>query len=369
MNVDYFKILALPQNETITIMSQASNWVGKSKNLEQAILKGSLDVGLVFLVSFILYSRASLVLSSNHFICHLIPTILLLYVLYRFFFPLELRVQWLHTLHLVLITPFSPVTFRDGFIGDILTSTVRLVVPLTTSIVYIIIATLSFFIAGQLPASETSWWRSHEAVQGVLIPLLSLYPLCIRLMQCLRRTVETNSRWPHLGNALKYSSAIFVTSLGIFRPSVRASVLWIFAFIGATLFQFTWDITMDWGLVSKVKISGLRKGTLWEDFTSYRIRSSRLLGSEGVYVVIAVVNLCLRFAWSLTLMPEALFSDNRMADRLLAHIEPLVASLEILRRMMWAVLRVEWEHIETSADANNNSEDMSVGLDMLEVRE
>ena len=90
--------------------------------------------------------------------------------------------------------------------------------------------------------------------------------------------------------------------------------------------------------------------------------------SERIYYFIAFTNLCFRFAWSLTLMPEVLFSDNTVSSTLLAHVEPVVASIEIVRRMLWAILRVEWEHIETGGAVLDISVDQdSYSLDMDKV--
>ena len=36
---------------------------------------------------------------------------------------------------------------------------------------------------------------------------------------------------------------------GLYHPDARQNPLWIFAFIFATMYQFTWDIFMDWDLV------------------------------------------------------------------------------------------------------------------------
>ena len=337
LNVDYLTLLSIPSQNATSVTSRASNWIGLSKELEKAILRSSLDLGLVFLCTFILYSRASQLLTTTHFLCHFLPTFLLFYVFYRFFFPFRSMGPWLETLGIVLGSPFKQVTFRESFIGDVLTSIVRVIVPLTVSCMYIVSATYAFFIEGEIPTSESLWWQHHTALQSYVVPFISLYPLWIRLVQCLRRLAETGKRWPHVGNAAKYSSALIVSSIGIFRPHVRSSGFWVLGFVLATLFQFWWDIFMDWGLLKRSSRA----------YLGYRLRPERVMKSERIYYFIALTNLCFRFAWSLTLMPEVLFSDNTVSSTLLAHVEPVVASIEIVRRMLWAILRVEWEHIET----------------------
>jgi hypothetical protein len=325
--------------------------VAWSREFERHILRASLDLSLAFLGSFILYSRTTALLSSSHFVAHFMPTSLLMYMLYRFFFPVQDRYPWLDMLAIVLRAPFGQVTFRESFIGDVLTSIVRVIVPLTTSLIYILVATFSFFITGELPDSEQLWWQHHPFFKSVLVPALTLFPLWIRLVQCLRRFVETGRRWPHLGNASKYSSALVVSSIGMFRPHMRSTVVWLLGFIGSTLFQLYWDVFMDWGLLVVVKPEPSPSSSSVQAVSSsilgYRLRPNRMVRSPSAYYAIATLNLCLRFAWSLTLLPEALVADDAVSNTILAHIEPIVASLEIVRRMVWAILRVEWEHIET----------------------
>ena len=56
-------------------------------------------------------------------------------------------------------------------------------------------------------------------------------------------------RWPHLGNALKYATAMSVSLFGTFQPQMKSSWVWVFCFVYATLYQFTWDVVMDWDLL------------------------------------------------------------------------------------------------------------------------
>ena len=332
VNINYLALLELPLR---TIPGELS-WTEKSVVLERTVLKASQHLSLVFATTFILYSRATFFFGANHFISNAIPSFLMFYILYHIFFPIDLRRDWLAMLQHVFLSPFSSVSFRDSFVGDVLTSIVRVIIPLTMSILYLSIAFFSFLIAGQVSDRESLWWQHHILVQSILLPLITLYPLCIRLFQCLRRVVETGHRWPHMANAAKYASALLVSSLGTFNPTLRHYMLWRIAFVAATLYQYVWDITMDWGLLT---LEGSQLG----------LRSVRLLGPYRLYIVIAILNFILRFAWSLTLLPEAVSSDEHVVSTLLSHIEPVVASLEICRRMGWAILRVEWEHIESDS--------------------
>lgn len=138
-------------------------------------------------------------------------------------------------------------------------------------------------------------WQHSTAYRYILIPFLTLSPLWIRLMQCLRRSVETGNRWPHYFNALKYTSAIIVFSFSLFRVGIQQNPLWILGLICATCYQFIWDITMDWGLIQ------------WNNRDQrFEFRKERSLGSTKWYLAIMAGNFLLRFSWAITLMPEDL---------------------------------------------------------------
>lgn len=40
-----------------------------------------------------------------------------------------------------------------------------------------------------------------------------------------------------------------VALFGTFRPQLHNSPLWVLSFIFATLYQYTWDVVMDWDLL------------------------------------------------------------------------------------------------------------------------
>jgi hypothetical protein len=68
-----------------------------------------------------------------------------------------------------------------------------------------------------------------------------------------------------------------------------------------------------------------------------------------VYTVAAVFNAFFRFAWMLTILPTGLSGkteDMTFLQMVSAHAGPLVASAEVVRRMVWGWLRMEYEHIE-----------------------
>ena len=94
-------------------------------------------------------------------------------------------------------------------------------------------------------------------------------------------------------------------------------------------------------------------------FGGLALRKHRLLGPLYIYFIIMIGNLILRFAWTLTLVQQAAYFNTKNADvgedaytlssllsALFNHLTPMIAAAEVLRRMVWGFLRVEWEHIE-----------------------
>lgn len=165
---------------------------------------------------------------------------------------------------------------------------------LSFSIAYVIL-TAYWWVSNHLNRAESvhsPTWEHSQFYRFCLIPFLTLFPLWIRLMQCLRRSVETGKRWPHYFNALKYCSAMVVFSFAAFRPHIQTNPIWILGLVGATCYQFAWDITMDWGLVQLSPDGRLI------------VRRQRSVCSDAGYAGIALFNFILRFSWAITFLPD-----------------------------------------------------------------
>ena len=222
---------------------------------ESLVLTAAQDNAIALLLAFVIFNEfvyGPLVQKDGSMsTAHIIPVFLFVYALYHIFLPIRERYIWIDMVKQVILAPFYPVRFRDGYIGDILTSTVRVSIQISFSILYSLMMLKAIVLYDDNLAADMSisWWNCNSIFKRVLIPFLTLWPLIVRLLQCLRRAVETGSRWPHYANALKYTSSITVISFGVFNREYRKVPLWKFSFVFATLFQFVWDITMDWGLV------------------------------------------------------------------------------------------------------------------------
>ncbi len=153
----------------------------------------------------------------------------------------------------------------------------------------------------------------------------------------------------------------------MFDPSVKQSPLWLTCFFVTTLYQVWWDVFMDWGLLEIDPNFGYYRhngstgacGRCWGLFWwwPYTLRSRRLYDHAWVYHVIFGLNFCLRFVGMMTLMPTVYLSrttglivDAYKDTDFQLFSGSLVASAEIFRRTIWALLRLEWEVIKTTSE-------------------
>jgi hypothetical protein len=96
-------------------------------------------------------------------------------------------------------------------------------------------------------------------------------------------------------------------------------------FVSSSLYSFFWDVYMDWGL-GRPKFQFLGPRLMYPSRSSY-------------YATIGV-DLVLRFAWVLTLVPPN--SGARFA--LPQYLTAVSMMMELFRRTIWGFLRLENEH-------------------------
>jgi hypothetical protein len=94
---------------------------------------------------------------------------------------------------------------------------------------------------------------------------------------------------------------------------------WIVMYVVATLYSYSWDISMDWGL-----------GDRSEGFLRRRL----MYPSRTFYCLCAVLDLFGRCAWTLTFLGA---EGGPFAGTLYTeYLNPVLAAVEILRRTMWS---------------------------------
>lgn len=270
---------------------------------------------------------------------------------------------WLRTLGR-LATPSlrQTITFSDVMVADVLTSFAKVLRDVWLSLVV-----LGYLFAGQRLDDHVLW----RAEAHLAVPILISVPYMVRLRQCLCEYLTM----PHprssrpLYNALKYTSALPVIWLrsGASPSSRSVELLWYACVLLNTLFSFWWDVTNDWGLdllqpasframLSQSRLPPLhRRSTsdthddsveLLRRGTSHTRQPSVLRAPEkplplptSVYWILLVVNLVLRFTWSLKLSSHWHYLLEWQRGLL------LLEALELVRRSIWVLLRVEWEHV------------------------
>jgi len=303
---------------------------------------------------------------------HVFPISLFFYIAYRTLTPWRKRKFLFIAVYEVIVAPFGSTAFKEGFVGDVLTSTVRPLIDLSFSMLY--------FLGG-----VSGWYSSIEyldltkdSIEGtmlfsrIIVPSVTILPLWWRFCQNLQRSYDTRERWPHLGNALKYAAAATVSLYGLFHKNAKNHIVWIFAFVFATLYQFWWDIFMDWDLVriQRINKKARKEAKLFSFFFNYSISFRRplLYQRRSFYIAIALANFVLRFFWTLTLIPEG--GEEAWQNTIQVRLSPVLAGAEICRRCVWAFLRVENEHLHTYGTAIDDNftvdEAVAIGSEQMQ---
>ncbi|KNC55618.1 xenotropic and polytropic murine leukemia virus receptor xpr1 [Thecamonas trahens ATCC 50062] len=232
---------------------------------------------------------------------------------------------WLLTRSLRTISaPFFAVTFADNLIGDYMTSLVK--------VLYDAEYLACFYLSGDWLNNDFS--QCQETNRKYALPVLTALPLVWRFLQCLRRYRDSGDAWPHLGNAGKYAVATVAVTLGAFHSDWKSygheysapRVAWLALLVFSTLYAYSWDICMDWGL-------------MWWADGKVHVRKQFHYGSLWVYALAAVLNLFGRFVWMLTLITAPV--QSAINHELAVFVYALV---EVIRRSVWALLRIEHEH-------------------------
>lgn len=118
-------------------------------------------------------------------------------------------------------------------------------------------------------------------------------PAWFRFLQCLRRYRDTLQWFPHLVNGGKYFfslAQIFIYFSYRHYSGYRLKAAYIVVSIMTSLFTFSWDVYMDWGLLRFGKYGG---GAFGHPF----LRPELVYSWEWVYYVAIVLDFLTRFSW------------------------------------------------------------------------
>jgi len=256
--------------------------------------------------------------------------------------------------------PFYAVSFLDNLVGDVLTSLAK---PLQ-----IVPSAVCYFLS---PHPQTTHSVARFKEHGNLCPkwehsfvnpFIAAMPFVFRALQCLRRYYDTrdvpttcgkNVKNKHLWNFGKYTASLLVVFISGFVGDSPTAVVCVSGF--ATIYAATWDIGLDWGLTFHDLLSCGRK--IPESNSSSNLQRSSAQMEDGSakierhflprsYWLAAVFDILARLSWLQTLMPADILTDNIIVR------ESLIVgtlALEIFRRSVWAVLRIEYEQVSNAS--------------------
>ena len=178
----------------------------------------------------------------------------------------------------ILSSPFIFVYFSDFFLADQFNSSIAIFLDIEYLICYL----------------TTDPWSGTDINRNVCMssangirPIVSLLPASWRFLQCLRCFYDTYNP-KHLVNAGKYFSFLPVV---VFAALIKVDAPWVIicwyasAFIHG-VYTFLWDITGDWGLMT-IKCAFFQRKLAY--------------GYKAVYVLALMLDLMLRFFWSIKL--------------------------------------------------------------------
>jgi len=103
----------------------------------------------------------------------------------------------------------------------------------------------------------------------------------------------------------------------------------------ATIYAAAWDIFVDWGINCQAL-----------GFSSTAPCEFRRLYRPPVYCVCSFLDVLARFSWVLSLLPITTLTDSLLNQ---AGLKVFITVVEIARRSMWAVLRIENEQVSNAS--------------------
>ena len=234
------------------------------------------------------------------------------------------------------------IRFADVMIGDALTS-----LSTVLSECSVLGCTIYCFMTACLP---------EDCKPGLAAPILSSIPFAIRAWHCYLDNYHTGNRL-QLINLAKYLCVFPTIWIAALRHRSSAisdeydnalETMWLYAISIATIFSFSWDVFMDWGLGWSVPAG---------QQSYFFLRPNLLYRSPLIYYAALVVNMILRLAWCLRL--SIYLQQTVDAQGLTLFLEVM----ELFRRFIWNFFRVEWECVKENLSTERPHDLTSVTLD------
>ncbi|KNC78482.1 hypothetical protein, variant, partial [Sphaeroforma arctica JP610] len=237
--------------------------------------------------------------------------------------------KWIHGILYKCIFPGARISFAEVFIADGLTSLSKVFADFEQIFCFV--------------GYHVHQWDVYDASPGCMsslfLPIVVSIPYTIRLRQCLIEYRAAGVQ-KDLVNAFKYASAYPPIWLGHalkMAPTGQSPTLysaWILASVVNTMYTYYWDLVWDWGLFDRTS-------------PNYPLRA-RMMLPRPLYYMWILIDLILRCVWSVQL--SNLLRLNS-ADKII-----LFELLEIIRRALWNIVRVEYECIKTDLHHDKNGD-------------
>ncbi|EMD47036.1 hypothetical protein KM1_020690 [Entamoeba histolytica HM-3:IMSS] len=235
----------------------------------------------------------------------------------------QIRHSWvIKVIFRIISAPWKKVYFKDFWMADQMTS----ISPFFSDYIFCI----TFFIVGWITNND-----SNSEFGGVKMldytkfinPIFSCIPPMFRFLQCFRSARDSGNMY-QLANAGKYFVSICNGIGGGIRSLYKTVTVPIYIFINLcnSIYSGTWDILMDWGLMRK-KYNFLRKKTLYY---------------KWIYPIAIAIDITLRFGWTINiiLLYVNWFDENKIVKECIVVV---ISIIEVTRRGIWNVFRVEFE--------------------------
>ena len=285
-----------------------------------AIFQNAIGLSALWILLFLMMKMAMKfnLFGGEYTLFPLIMNTLLVTILFLPFHILYLSFR--KGLLLVLIRNLFPfgkntVRFKDFVFGDILTS---LSDPFKN-----LLLGYCIMVCRECYVNNTRGPCSRDTIPCLII---SAYPQFIRWTQCINKLYYTRLLWPHLGNFFKYSCGIGNTLMGYFYTKKDNNLrLYFRIFIGAisTCYNLFWDIYLDWGCGRKNDLHFFLREKLTYPQISY-------------YLAI-VYDIIVRTTWT--------WNFIHIKSSLSEWKNLLTCTLEVIRRAVWVLIRVENENL------------------------
>ena len=278
-----------------------------------------------------IYNGENLSIFSKELEIYLPPITWLFFLIYLLFpsnkiFNPKGRIYFFKLVRDIFFSFFRKTKFLVPWATDQMLS---LVIPLK-DLSYTICYSFNVFNTGKM--QNTCYKYPFKYIEFIIIFL----PLFLRFIQCLRKAYDYEDKshsFYQIVNAGKYLTSIIMTIFSVFQKlSQLVYWLWISFLLLSTLYCYIWDLKKDFGFLQmKSKYCLLRNKLYYPQ--------------RWFYYLAIIVNLGLRFTWTLTISPNSL---NSVLFSVV--ITSGLGILETFRRTLWNYFRVELENLKYECD-------------------